>query len=1125
MPQTWAERFSKKECKKMLAMQQQVLQKEQFYQQMTDEALQAQTVHLKALLETQTLDDILPDAFAVCREAAKRVLGMQHYPVQILGGIVLHKGYIAEMKTGEGKTLMETLPVYLNALTGRGVDVITVNEYLAQRDSQQMGKLYTWLGLSVGLIASEQFILKKKSAYCSDITYGTNSEFGFDYLRDNCAQSTIQQVQCKHAYAIIDEIDSILIDEASTPLILSQGNYQISSLGKQADDFVRTLKKAVLLELALEQEIDLLVQGDYVIDEKNKVSMLTKSGIEKAEQYFEIENLAAQENAEIQYYIERALSAHGIMKRDVDYIVKDNKVMIVDTFTGRLQPSRRYKDGLHQALELKEGVVLTSENKTKASTTYPHYFRRYEKIAGMTGTAMTQADEFFEIYGLNIVEVPTNKPNIRVDYPDVFLPTETEKFHVIAKKVLECHQKGQPVLIGTPNVEQSEVFATVLKEYVPSFYLLNAKNHAEEARIIAKAGKKGAVTIATNMAGRGTDILLGGVPEDFVASEMEREGAQVIALHQKLLAQEEQTIETLLLEKEGYAQLEDEIKEFIEEVKSDTTPTTVAMLYLRDLYQQKYKKYQGIRTHQEKAIERLQGTPNLLYSVEYDTFIFTELDVVNLQERVIRLLAETSLKKMCQDENAQISEQELALVMAEVDTDAPTDNAEIISLQRSKKRLTEEYQAKIDAQCALFRQANETGQIFMHWKAETDKNCFCCVATPEQLATAYLSICVKAYWKILQDNAALNAEQTRGEKPFFDYEKWKEPALNALPNRACRLNDETGVNIRFLEVPLIAVYQEKIARYKKEKAGEVRALGGLFVIGTQRNLSRRIDLQLSGRAGRQGDPGASQFFLSPEDLLIHLRQTKKMQKLWLQDTIQSNARLEKEVQTCQNNLDQMYFAQRKNQLVYDDVFYQQQMAFYQQRQMLLEKTGVEESMQYVLHQYVNAICDLHLVEEDTDTWNATMLQQHFQEFLPDEEPLLDASQWKFVPREKIVQDIIHAIARKMERSIGFVDAKEREKILSRIMQRHLTREWDAHFEQIAQLQKQIVLYQFAQKNIKNEYRIQAHALFETMIKKVQWNSAEDFMRIRAVEKSINIETEDGMQTVLKYDYILENKKE
>ena len=502
--------FSTKELKKIQPIADRVLALEARYQAMTDRELQAMTPALRERLAGgETLDDILPDAFAVCREASWRVLGMKHFPVQVVGGIVLHRACIAEMKTGEGKTLVATLPVYLNALTGKGVHVVTVNDYLAKRDSEWMGKLYKFLGLSVGLIIHGVTGEERRAAYNADITYGTNNEFGFDYLRDNMVTYKEQMVQRGHYYAIVDEVDSILIDEARTPLIISGEGDKSTDLYKLADNFAKGLKATVVAELDDKEDQDEQVDGDYVVDEKKKTATLTASGIAKAEKYFNVENLADGANMTLQHHINQAIKARGVMKRDVDYVVRDGEVIIVDEFTGRLMLGRRYNEGLHQAIEAKEGVTVARESRTLATITFQNYFRMYDKLSGMTGTADTEAVEFAQIYGLEVSTIPPNRPMVRKDMPDLIYRTRREKMQAIIQAIKELHATGQPVLVGTISIETSELISQLLKREGVPHSVLNAKHHAQEAEIVAQAGQAGKVTIATNMAGRGTDIKLG----------------------------------------------------------------------------------------------------------------------------------------------------------------------------------------------------------------------------------------------------------------------------------------------------------------------------------------------------------------------------------------------------------------------------------------------------------------------------------------------------------------------------------------------------------------------------------------------------------------------------------------
>ena len=517
--------YSQKEVKRVMPIVKKINELEEEISKLTDSELRAKTDYFKKqLAEGKTLDDILPESFAVVREASKRALGMRHFDVQLIGGIILHQGRIAEMKTGEGKTLVATLPVYLNALEGKGVHVITVNDYLAKRDSEWMGKLYKFLGLSVGLVVAGMEPYQKQKAYAADITYGTNNEFGFDYLRDNMVIYKNQLVQRGLHYAIVDEIDSILIDEARTPLIISGRANQSSDLYKKANDFVKKLEAKVIVEEDVKDydQAEDNEKYDYIVDLKAKSASLTQKGIKKAEQFFGLENFNDLENSTLVHHVNQALRAHGVMKKDIDYIVKDGEVLIVDEFTGRIMYGRRYNNGLHQAIEAKERVKIADESKTLATITFQNYFRMYDKLSGMTGTAMTEAQEFEEIYNLDVVEIPTNKPMIRKDENDVIYKNENAKFKAVVESIKQSHEKGQPVLIGTVSIEKSEKLSKLLQKEGIKHEVLNAKYHEQEAAIVAQAGKYGAVTIATNMAGRGTDIMLGGNSEFLAKEEMRR---------------------------------------------------------------------------------------------------------------------------------------------------------------------------------------------------------------------------------------------------------------------------------------------------------------------------------------------------------------------------------------------------------------------------------------------------------------------------------------------------------------------------------------------------------------------------------------------------------------------------
>ena len=535
--------YSDHELKKIYPIADKIEALEEEYKALTDAQLQAKTAEFKERLQNgETTDDILPEAFATVREAADRVLGLRPYRVQLIGGIVLHQGRIAEMKTGEGKTLVATLPAYLNALTGQGVHIVTVNDYLAKRDSEWMGKVHRFLGLSVGLIIHDLTKAQRQAAYAADITYGTNNEMGFDYLRDNMALYASEQVQRGHHFAIVDEVDSILIDEARTPLIISGMGEKSTQLYDQAEQFAARLKKYVVTETDDKAEEDPAIDADYVVDEKAKTATLTARGIAKAEEFFGLENLSDPENSTIAHHINQAIKAHGTMKRDVDYVVKDGEIIIVDEFTGRLMFGRRYSEGLHQAIEAKEHVSVQRESKTLATITFQNYFRLYNKLSGMTGTALTEEEEFSTIYKLDIVEIPTNRPVIRIDNEDAVYKTENGKYRAVIRQIKECHEKGQPVLVGTVSIEKNELLGKLLTREGIKHNLLNAKNHEKEAEIVAQAGKFGAVTVATNMAGRGTDIMLGGNAEYLAKTDLRKAGMS----------------DELIAEATGYAETEDE---------------------------------------------------------------------------------------------------------------------------------------------------------------------------------------------------------------------------------------------------------------------------------------------------------------------------------------------------------------------------------------------------------------------------------------------------------------------------------------------------------------------------------------------------------------------------------------
>ena len=885
--------FSDRELKKINPLTKQVLALEGKYQAMSDAELQAQTPALKQkLADGKTLDDILPDAFAVCREAAWRVLGMKHFPVQVTGGIALHRGDIAEMQTGEGKTLVATLPAYLNALTGEGVHIVTVNDYLAKRDSEWMGKLYRWLGLSVGLIVQGMDGDARREAYNADITYGTNNEFGFDYLRDNMVTYKDNMVQRGHAYAVVDEVDSILIDEARTPLIISGRGEDSSSLYTQVDRFVRTLRKSVVVELEDKVETDEQADGDYVVDEKHKTCTLTAKGIKKAEEYFKIENLAAAENMTLAHHIDQAIKAYGVMQRDIDYVVKDGEVLIVDEFTGRLMIGRRYNEGLHQAIEAKEGVKIAAESKTLATITFQNYFRMYKKLSGMTGTASTEADEFSEIYGLNIVSIPTNKPRARKDLPDSVYKTVNGKYNAVIEQVAECHAKGQPVLVGTVSVEKSEALSKLLKKKGIEHNVLNAKQHEREAEIVAQAGKQGAVTIATNMAGRGTDIMLGGNVTYMAKAALKKE-----------------------LSKELTANLAE----------------------LKDAYEH------------EKARAKASGT-------ELPTPPEAGIDA------------------------------KLEMLMTECDGHAETEDAEILHARKRFEELCEEFAPEV-----------------------------------------------------------------------------------------------------------------------KREAEIVRNAGGLFIIGTERHESRRIDNQLRGRAGRQGDPGASRFYLSLEDDLMRLFGGDRVQGLMGtlgidEDTPIENRMITSTIESAQKKLEGRNFEIRKNVLKYDDVMNQQREIIYGQRRKVLDGEDISAEMHNMLKENIESSCKQFLAGDVKDEWDFGALRRHYLGWLTtDADFHYTVADYDSISQESIADMLYQRgmdVLNDKEQRYGAPLMRELERIC---LLKCVDRQWMDHIDNMDQLRQGIVLRGYGQKDPVVEYRIEGFDMFDQMVDSIRESSVKMLLTIEVRE--------------------------
>ena len=823
--------YSSREIKRIIPIQKKVLALEEEYKALTDAQLQAKTPEFKERLKNgETLDDILPEAFAACREASARVLNMRHFPVQIIGGIVLHQGRIAEMRTGEGKTLVATLPAYLNALSGKGVHVVTVNDYLARRDSEWMGKLYRFMGLSVGLIVHDLDGEQRREAYACDITYGTNNEMGFDYLRDNMVIYAEQRVQRGHNFAIVDEVDSILIDEARTPLIISGMGDKSNELYKVANNFARSLKMYVVKEIDSKQGIENTVpdEYDFVVDEKGKTASLTQRGIKKAEKAFGVENLADVENLTLQHHLDLAIKAIGVMKRDVDYVVKDGQVLIVDEFTGRIMMGRRYSDGLHQAIEAKENVKVERESKTLATITFQNYFRQYTKLSGMTGTAMTESAEFQEIYSLDVIEIPTNKPMIRKDEEDVLYKTEAVKFRAIIEQILECNKIGQPVLVGTTNIEKSELLSKALKKYGIKHNVLNAKYHDKEAEIIAQAGSLGAVTIATNMAGRGTDIILGGNPEYMARAEMRR-------------------------------------LEFSEELIAEAT---------------------GF---------------------------------------------------------------------------AETDNTDIIEARNTYRELEKKYKDQL-----------------------------------------------------------------------------------------------------------------------KDEADKVRQAGGLFIIGTERHESRRIDNQLRGRAGRQGDPGRSKFYLSAEDELLRLFAGDRFYNIL--DAFKSAAELPIEakifsgtIENAQKKVEGNHFAARRSVLRFDDVMNEQRKKIYEQRNQVLDGFDIHSAILKMFDGYFEETVDFYCPESQSpDEWNRAGLVNKLKYLAEDglENKFDTNKEYKDYFYNKAME-IYNA--KSQEYGEAIMTELERKVLLHNVDQR-----WMDHLDAMEELKRGIYLRSYAQQDPVVAFRMESYDMFDEM---------------------------------------------
>ena len=869
--------YSEKEIKRIRPILNKVLSYEEEYKALSDSELRAKTDEFRERINNgETLDQLLPEAFAVCREAADRVLSMRHFPVQILGGIILHQGRISEMKTGEGKTLVATLPAYLNALSGKGVHIVTVNDYLAKRDSEWMGKLYRFLGLSVGLIIHGLDHETKKAAYDADITYCTNNELGFDYLRDNMVIYKEQKVQRGHNFAIVDEVDSILIDEARTPLIISGQGDKSSDLYQKANALARSMKMVKVREMDdKETDEEAEYDGDYVVDEKARTATLTPQGVKKTEEYFGISNLNDTENIKIAHHVNQAIRAYGIMQRDVDYVVKDGEVIIVDEFTGRLMFGRRYNEGLHQAIEAKEGVKIASESKTLATITFQNFFRLYSKLSGMTGTAMTEEAEFREIYKLDVVEIPTNKPLARIDMNDSVYKTEKAKFNAVIENIVECHEKGQPVLVGTITIEKSELLSSMLKKRGIKHNVLNAKHHEKEAEIIAQAGMFGAVTIATNMAGRGTDIMLGGNAEYLAKNALRHDGVS----------------EELIAEATGFAE---------------------------------------------------------------------------------------------------------------------TDDKDIIEARAKFKAYNDDFKAKI---------------------------------APE--------------------------------------------------------------------------------------AEKVREAGGLFIVGTERHDSRRIDNQLRGRAGRQGDPGSTKFYISLEDDLMRLyggeRISSMMETLKVEeDTPLESKLLSRTIESAQRKKEGMNFAARKHVLEYDDVMNKQRELIYEQRNKVLDGENLKDSILKMIDETIDSYVSIYLSDPIRDNWDIKGLKEYFSGWVT------SADDFSFLENdfENItVSEVADKIKEKAhekydlrEQRFGEELTREMERV---ILLRCVDTNWMDHIDNMDQLRQGIGLRAYGQHDPVVAYRNESYDMFSAMRDAIREQTAkltltveirrdEDVKREKVAE-----ETETGKPATVK----------
>ncbi len=841
--------YSERELKRIIPIRDKVLELESRYSSMSDTELKNQTPLFKERIANgETLDDLLPEAFAVCREAMWRVLGKKPYPVQVLGGIVLFQGRIAEMRTGEGKTFVAALPSYLVALSGKGVHVVTVNDYLAKRDGEMIGRVHRFLGLTVGMILHDMNNDERRKAYNCDVTYGTNNELGFDYLRDNMCIQKKDKVQREYNFAIVDEVDSILIDEARTPLIISGAGDKSTDLYQKADKLARGLRPFKVIEVDTKEDQD-VIDGDYIIDEKARNATLTQKGVRKAEAFFGVDNLMDAENMTLLHHVNQAIKAQGVMKRDVDYVIKDGEVVIVDEFTGRLMFGRRFNEGLHQAIEAKEGVKIKNESKTLATITFQNFFRLYDKLSGMTGTAMTEESEFRQIYSLDVIEIPTNKPVARIDHQDQVFKNESGKYTAVIRQIEECHAKGQPVLVGTITIEKSEHLSSLLKKKGIKHEVLNAKNHEREAEIVAQAGKKGAVTIATNMAGRGTDIMLGGNAEYLAKSKMRKEGFE----------------DFLINEATGFAE---------------------------------------------------------------------------------------------------------------------TDNQDIINARETFIKYNDEFKAQIESEAEAVKEA-----------------------------------------------------------------------------------------------------------------------GGLFILGTERHESRRIDNQLRGRSGRQGDPGESRFFISLEDDLMRMfggeRVQGVMQTLGIEDDMPiENRFLTNTIESSQRKVEGRNFSIRKSVLDFDDVMSQQRMTIYTQRAKVLNGEDISENVKSMIKETIDDNVATYCADEFAENWNLIGLREHFANMLTTEEDFnYTIDDLNNIERKDIIEllnERANALYKQREDALG-ENMREVERIC---LLKVVDTKWMDHIDAMEELKRGIYLRSYAQRDPVVEYRIEGFAMFDDMIKSIREDTARMVLTVK-----------------------------